>query len=70
MTAKQMYVRGDDKAEMIEIDSGQFANVSSALALGLVSRSDVEAARKSITPDKIVSLSSYLKERTQSAEKV
>jgi hypothetical protein len=71
MTIKQMYIRGDDKAEMIEIASSEYVAVRPALALGLVSRVEVEAARNSMTSDKeSVSLSSYLKERAQSGEKV
>lgn len=70
MTTKQMYIRSVDKAEMIEIALNENVNVRPALALGLVSRVEVEAARMTITSDKTVSLSDYLKERTQDGEKV
>jgi hypothetical protein len=42
----KMYIRGVDDAEMIEIAPSQAVNVKSALALKLVTREQVEAARR------------------------
>lgn len=66
---KQIYVRSDDGAEMIEIAPNEYIAAKSALELGLISRADVETARKA-SDKSAASLSSYLEERTQHGEEV
>jgi hypothetical protein len=44
--APKMYIRNDDKAEMIEIAPSQAVNVPAALKLHLVTPETLEAARR------------------------
>jgi hypothetical protein len=42
----KMYTRSTDNAEMIEVAPCQYVNVKSALALKLVTKEQVDAARR------------------------